>query len=58
MTLIDRDYLKEMMPDLVMKKITSLASVKSVSSKKHLSVNYATIDFYFPGTEQRTRAIN
>ena len=58
MTLIDRGFLKEMAPDAVMKKMVFPVSVRGVGPGKHSSVNYTTIDIYFPGNKRRTTAIH
>ena len=51
MTLINRDFLKEMAPDAVMKKIALPMFVRGVGPGNHLLVDYATIDLYFPGNK-------
>ena len=48
MTLIDKDFLKGVALDAVMKKMASLVFVRGVETRKHSSVDYATIDIYFP----------
>ena len=58
MTLIDKDFLKEVAPDAVMKKMASLVSVGGVGPGKHSLVDYATIDLYFSGNNQRIAGIN
>ena len=58
MTLIDKDFLKEVAPDAVMKNMASTMSVKGVTPGKHSLVNYATINLYFPGNECRSAAIH
>ena len=57
MTLIARDFLKKVLPDAIMKKIAFPVSVRGVGPGKHSSVNYATIDTYFPEKERCTPAI-
>ena len=47
-----------MAPNIVMKKMASLMSVKSVTPKKHSLVNYATINLYFPGNKHCTGAVH
>ena len=58
MTLIDKDILKQVAPDAVIKKMASPVSFKGVRPKKHLSVDYATIDLYFLGNKHCTAAIH
>ena len=58
MTLINRDFLKEVAPDAVMKKMASLVSVRGVRPRKHLLVNYVTINLYFPGNKHCTAAVH
>ena len=58
MTLIDKDFLKEVVPNAVMKKMASPVSVKGVGPRKHSSVNYATIDLYFPGNKRCTAVVH
>ena len=58
MTLIDRNFLKEVAPGAVMKKMASPVSVRGIEPGKHLSVNYATINLYFLRNERCTAAIH
>ena len=58
MTLINRNFLNEIVLDAVMKKMASPVSVRSIGPRKHLSVNYATINLYFPGNEHCTATIH
>ena len=58
MTLINKDFLKEVTPDAVMKKMTSPISVRGIGPRKNSLVHYATIELYFPGKEHCTAAIH
>ena len=58
MTLINRRFLKEVTPDAVMKKKALPVSVRGVGPEKHLLVDYATINLYFPGNEHCTIMIH
>ena len=58
MILLDRDFLKEVVPDAVMKKMTSLVSIKSIGHRKHSSVNYTIMDLYFQGNNCCTATIH
>ena len=58
MTLINKDFLKEVMPHIVIKKIVSSVSVKGVEPRKHSLVDYATINLYFPGNKCCTAAVH
>ena len=57
MTLIDRDFLKEVASEAIRKKMASPVSVRSVGPRKHLLVDYTTIDLYLSGINQHTTAI-
>ena len=57
MILIDKDFLKKVVPDAVMKKIASLISIRGLGPGKHSLVDYASIDIYFPRNECCTAAI-
>ena len=58
MTLIDRDFLKEVAPNVVMTKMASPVSVKGVRPRKHSLVDYATINLYFPANKHCTTAVH
>ena len=58
MTLINRNFLKEVAPNAVMKKMASPVSVRGIGPKKHSSVNYVTINLYFVGNECCTATIH
>ena len=58
MTLIDRDFLKEVAPDAVMKKMASPVSVRGIRPGKHSSIDYATINLYFPVNKHCTAAVH
>ena len=57
-TLIDRDFLKEVAPNTVMRKMASPVSVRGVRPKKHSLIDYATLSLYFPGNKRCTAAIH
>ena len=56
-TLIDKDFLKKVAPNAVIKKMASPVSVRGVRPKKHALVNYTTINLYFPRNKHCTAAI-
>ena len=58
MTLIDRDFLKEVTPDAIMKKMASPMSVRGVGPRKHSSIDYVTINLYFPRNKRCTAAVH
>ena len=58
MTIIDKDFLKEVVPDAVIKKMASTVSIRGVGPRKHSSVDYAIIDLYLPGKERCITAIH
>ena len=58
MTLIDRNFLKEMVPNIVMKNMASLVSVRGVRPRKHSLVGYTTIDLYFLENKCCTAAVH
>ena len=57
MTLIDRDFLNNVAPEAIMKKMTSPVSVGGVGPGKHSLVDYTTIDLYLPRVNWRIAAI-
>ena len=57
MTLIDRNFLKEVTLDAVIKNMASLVSVKGGGPRKHSSIDYVAIDLYFSGNERCTAAV-
>ena len=57
MTLIDIGFLKEVAPDVIMKKMASFMSVRGIRPGKHSSVDYATINIYFLRNKRRTTTI-
>ena len=57
-TLIDKDFLKKVAPDAVIKRMASPVFVRGIGSRKFSSVDYATIDLYFPGNKHCTLAIH
>ena len=58
MTLINRNFLKEVASNIVMKKMALPVSVRGVGPRKHSSIDYATINLYFPGNKHCTAAVH
>ena len=58
MTLINRDFLKEVTPNVVTKKMASPVSIRGVGPGKHSLVDYATIDLYFPKNKRCIAAVH
>ena len=58
MTLINKDFFKEVTSDAVMKKMASPVSVRGVEPGKHSLIDYATIDLSFPGNKRCTAAVH
>ena len=58
MTLINRDFLKEVTLNAIIKKMASIVSVRGIRPREHSLVDYATINLYFPRNECCTTAIH
>ena len=58
MTLINRDFLKGVAPDAIMKKMASPVFARGVGPGKHSLIDYATINLYFPGDKHCTAAVH
>ena len=58
MTLIERNFLKEVTLDAVMKKMASPVPIKGFGPEKHSLVDYTTIDLYFSGNKHFIAAVH